>query len=105
MPGNFRDRSGRRMSGQELVSESGRSLLQQLGRNPGSARRLIPTGRLAEGAGYEELRQCLLDLEQYEDPFRRLGEADRLIDQERAALSRAEEACRERRHRQEADNE
>lgn len=44
---------------------------------------------------HEEARSQLASLEQYEAPGRKLEEADRLIDQERQGLARAEEAVRE----------
>jgi len=44
---------------------------------------------------HEEIRQRLGNLQQYEEPKRRLEEADRLINQEKEAVSRAEEAVQE----------
>ncbi len=54
---------------------------------------------------HEQARQRLSSLQQYENPQRRLEEADRLIDQERETASRAEEAARQRRHNLEIDNQ
>ncbi len=54
---------------------------------------------------HEEVRQRLINLQQYEEPKRRLEEADRLINQEKEAVSRAEEAAQELRHSLEADNQ
>lgn len=54
---------------------------------------------------HEELRQRLINLQQYEEPKRRLEEADRLINQEKEAASRAEEAAQELRHSLEADSQ
>ncbi|MCK5434229.1 MAG: hypothetical protein KAI42_02940, partial [Dehalococcoidales bacterium] len=54
---------------------------------------------------HEEIRQRLINLQQYEEPKRRLEEADRLFNQEKEAVSRAEEAARELRHSLEADNQ
>ncbi|GAI63845.1 unnamed protein product, partial [marine sediment metagenome] len=54
---------------------------------------------------HEEIRQRLINLQQYEEPKRRLEEAGRLINQEREAVSRAEEAAQELRHSLEADNQ
>ncbi len=54
---------------------------------------------------HEEVRQRLINLQQYEEPKRRLEEADRLINQEKEALSRAEEATQELRHSLEVDNQ
>lgn len=56
-------------------------------------------------AEHEQVRQRLVDLEQYETPKRKLEEADRLITQEREALSRAEEAAQELRHSLELDGQ
>ncbi len=53
---------------------------------------------------HEELRQRLIELQQYQEPKRRLEEADRLISQEKEAVSRAEEAARELRHSLQADS-
>jgi exonuclease SbcC len=46
---------------------------------------------------HDEIRQLVTRLQQYEEPKRKLEEADRLIDQEREAVSRAEEAGQQRR--------
>lgn len=46
-------------------------------------------------AQHEQARHRLDELEQYENPKRRLEEADRLISQEQEAVCRAEEAARE----------
>jgi len=54
---------------------------------------------------HEQVRQHLTDLEQYETPKQKLEEADRLINQEKESLSRAEEASQERRHSLEVDNQ
>ena len=54
---------------------------------------------------HEEVRQRLINLQQYEEPKRRLEGADRLINQEKEAVSRAEEAAKELRHSLEADNQ
>ncbi|MBI4188488.1 MAG: SMC family ATPase, partial [Chloroflexi bacterium] len=54
---------------------------------------------------HEQVRQQLTGLEQYESPKHRLEEADRLIDQEKEALSRAEQAAQELRHSLEVDNQ
>ena len=54
---------------------------------------------------HEQARQRLSSLQQYENPQRRLEEADRLIDQERETASRAEEAARQRRRNLEIDNQ
>jgi exonuclease SbcC len=52
---------------------------------------------------HEQTRQRLGELEQYEDPRRKLEEADRLLGQEREAAQKAEEASQELRQRLEAD--
>ncbi|MBM2825700.1 MAG: family ATPase, partial [Dehalococcoidales bacterium] len=52
---------------------------------------------------HEELRLRLSQLQLYELPKRRLEEADRLIEREREALSRAEQAAGELHHRLETD--
>ncbi|MBL7166679.1 MAG: SMC family ATPase [Dehalococcoidales bacterium] len=44
---------------------------------------------------HEQVRLQMSDLEQYEEPMRKLAEADRLIDQERESVARAETASRE----------
>jgi len=54
---------------------------------------------------HEEVRQRLINLQQYESSKRKLEEADRLINQEKEALSRAEEATQELRHNLEVDNQ
>ncbi len=54
---------------------------------------------------HEEVRQRLINLQQYEEPKRRLEEADRLFNQEKEAVSRAEEAAQELRHSLEADSQ
>ena len=50
------------------------------------------------------MRQKLTELEQYDNSKRKLEEADRLINQEKEAASRAEEAVQELRCNLEADN-
>ena len=54
---------------------------------------------------HEGIRQRLIGLQQCEQPKRRLEEADRLINQEREAVSRAEGAALELRHSLEADSQ
>ncbi|MFC1897038.1 AAA family ATPase [Chloroflexota bacterium] len=54
---------------------------------------------------HEEIRQRLVNLQQYEEPKRRLEEADRLINQEKEAVSRAGEAAQELRDSLKADNQ
>jgi len=54
---------------------------------------------------HDTVQQRLAELEQYEEPKRKLDEADRLIDQEKESISRAEENCRELRRVLEADNQ
>ena len=54
---------------------------------------------------HEQVRQQLIELEQFEAPKQKLEEADRLINQEKEALSGAEEASQERRHSLEVDNQ
>ncbi|MBM4432371.1 MAG: SMC family ATPase, partial [Chloroflexi bacterium] len=54
---------------------------------------------------HEEIRNRLTALEQYEMPKRKLEEADRLFNEEKEALSRAEESVRELRQNLEADNQ
>jgi len=54
---------------------------------------------------HEQVRQRLINLEQYEDPKRKLEEADRLINQEKEAASRAEVAAQELRQRLEVDKQ
>jgi len=56
-------------------------------------------------AQHEQVRQRLIELEQYEDPKRRLEEADRLINQEKEAVSRAEEGAQELRRSLELDTQ
>lgn len=46
---------------------------------------------------HDEIRQQLVSLQQYENPKRRLEEADRLINQERESTSTAEETAQQRR--------
>jgi exonuclease SbcC len=53
---------------------------------------------------HEQVRHRLAELEKYESPKRKLEEADRLINQERKALHKAEEASQELRLRLEAEN-
>ncbi|MFC1943509.1 AAA family ATPase [Chloroflexota bacterium] len=54
---------------------------------------------------HEQVRHRLTSLEQYENPKRKLVEADRLINQEKEAASRAEQASQELHHSLEADNQ
>ena len=54
---------------------------------------------------HEQVRHQLTNLEQYESPKRKLEEADRLIDQEKEAASRAKAAAQELRLSLEADNQ
>ncbi len=54
---------------------------------------------------HEQARQHLTSLEQYENPKRRLEEADRLSDQEKEALVRAEQAAQELSRSLEADKQ
>jgi len=54
---------------------------------------------------HEQVRHRLADLEQYESPKRKLEEADRLIEQEREAAGKADEASQELRRRLEADRQ
>jgi exonuclease SbcC len=54
---------------------------------------------------HEEVRQRLINLQQYEEPERRLKEADRLINQEKEAVSKAEGAAQELRCNLEADRQ
>ena len=58
-----------------------------------------------DSAQHEQVRHHLTDLEQYENPKRKLEEADRLYSQEKRGLSRAEQAAQELRHSLEADNQ
>ena len=52
---------------------------------------------------HEQLRQRLAELEKYESPKRRLEEADRLLSQEKEAVTKAGEASLELRQRLESD--
>ena len=52
---------------------------------------------------HEQVRHRLVNLQHYEDPKRKLEEADRLVNQEREAVFRAEETARELLHRLEVD--
>jgi len=54
---------------------------------------------------HEQVRRRLTSLEQYEDPKRKLEEADRLINQEKEAVSGAEQAAQELHRSLEADNQ
>ncbi len=54
---------------------------------------------------HEQVRSELSGLEQYEDPRRKLEEADRLINQEKEAASRAEQTAGELRRGMEADRQ
>ncbi len=54
---------------------------------------------------HEQVRHHLTSLEQYETPKRKLEEANKLISQEREALSRAEQAAQELHHSLESDNQ
>jgi len=54
---------------------------------------------------HEQVRHRLTELEQYESPKRKLEEADRLIEQEREAVHKAEEASQELRQRLEVDQQ
>jgi exonuclease SbcC len=54
---------------------------------------------------HEQVRHWLTELEQYESPKRKLEEADRLINQEREAAHKAEEASQELRQRLDVDNQ
>ena len=54
---------------------------------------------------HEQVRYRLAQLEQYESPKRKLEEADRLINQEKEAARKAEEASQELRRRLEVDNQ
>jgi exonuclease SbcC len=54
---------------------------------------------------HQQVRQRLSQLEQYESPKRKLEEADRLINQEKEAAAKAEEASQELKQRLEADQE
>jgi len=58
-----------------------------------------------DSAQHEQLRQRLTELEKYENPKRKLEEADRLLSQEKEAAAKAEEASRELRQRLEADSQ
>ena len=62
--------------------------------------------RLDYDAGqHEQLRQNLLELEQYETPMRKLEEADRLIAQEKESMSQAETHAQELQKGMAADNQ
>ena len=54
---------------------------------------------------HEQVRHRLTELEQFEAAKRKLEEADRLINQEKEAASRAEQAAQELRHGLEVDNQ
>jgi len=54
---------------------------------------------------HEQVRRSLSELEQYDQSKRNLDEADRLINQEREAVSRAEESAQRLHHSLEADNQ
>ncbi|MFQ5996279.1 MAG: AAA family ATPase [Dehalococcoidales bacterium] len=54
---------------------------------------------------HEQVRNQLTSLEHYEEPKRKLDEADRLINQEREAAARAEAATQELRRSLEVDNQ
>jgi exonuclease SbcC len=54
---------------------------------------------------HEEVRQHLIDLQHYKEPKRRLEDADKLIKQEKEAVSRAEGAIQELRHNLETDKQ
>ncbi len=54
---------------------------------------------------HEQVRHHLASLEQYENPKRKLEEADRLINQEKEDASRAEQASQELRQSLETDNQ
>lgn len=54
---------------------------------------------------HEEARRRLADLEQYDAPRRRLEEADRAINDEKAALAWAEQSAQELRERLDADSQ
>ena len=54
---------------------------------------------------HEQVRNQLTSLEHYEEPKRKLEEADRLINQEREAAARAEAATQELRRSLEVDNQ
>ncbi|MFC2010300.1 AAA family ATPase [Chloroflexota bacterium] len=54
---------------------------------------------------HEQVRQGLASLEKYEEPKRRLDEADRLISQEKEAATSSEQAARELRRSLEGDNQ
>jgi exonuclease SbcC len=53
---------------------------------------------------HEQVRHRLADLEQYEEPYRKLEEADRLIEQEKAEASRSEQIVEALRQRLESDS-
>ncbi|HEY41171.1 MAG TPA: SMC family ATPase [Dehalococcoidia bacterium] len=54
---------------------------------------------------HEQVRQQLTSLEQYEEPKRKLDEADRLIEEERGAVTRATDASQQLRTSLEADGQ
>jgi len=54
---------------------------------------------------HDEARQRLTNLEHYEELKRKLGEAERLVSEEKEAASRADEAAQELRHSLKADNQ
>ena len=54
---------------------------------------------------HEQVHQQLASLEQYEEPKRKLDEADRLIEEERGAVARATEASQQLRTSLEADGQ
>jgi exonuclease SbcC len=54
---------------------------------------------------HDVIRQRLASLQQYENPKRKLEEADRLIDQEREVAARAEQAAEQRRQALETENQ
>jgi exonuclease SbcC len=64
------------------------------------------TARLDYGSEqHEQVRRRLTELEQYENPKRKLEEADRLLTQERESARKAEEASLELKQRLEADHQ
>jgi len=54
---------------------------------------------------HEQIGQRLAGLEQYDEPKRKLDEADKLIDSEKEAFSKATQAAQELRHSLEADEQ
>jgi len=58
-----------------------------------------------DSAQHEQVRNRLIDLEQYEAPKRKLEEADRLVKQEKDDAVRAEQAAQEIRRTLESDNQ